>query len=134
LQIAIEHFGRASKWSEVATQISGFVHQHGFSVVEQMVGHGVGREMHEPPQAPNFVNKKTLREDFSLRPGLVIAIEPMVNAGKKDVICLDDKWTQVTADGSLSAHFEHTVALTSDGPIRLTAGPGTEADEWLGSS
>lgn len=133
LEIAIREFGVATKWSEVATKISSYVRDKGFSIVEQLVGHGVGREMHEPPQAPNFVNEKTLGEDFRLRPGLVLAIEPMVNIGKKEVACLDDEWTQVTADGSLSAHFEHTVALTSDGPIRLTAGPGTEADEWLGS-
>ena len=68
-----------------------------------------------------------------LRPGLVLAIEPMVNAGKKEVKTDGDDWTVVTSDSSLSVHFEHTVALTADGPMRLTAGPGTEVDNWLGS-
>ncbi len=87
------------------------VESAGFSVVEQFVGHGIGREMHEPPQVPNFCTAALLRKgDFSLRPGLVLAIEPMVNLGGKQVRCRDDHWTQVTADGQPSAHFEHTVA------------------------
>ena len=133
LDLAITQFGVAEKWSEVAAKISGFVHDQGFSIVESLVGHGVGREMHEAPQVPNFVNEKTLHEDFPLRPGLVLAIEPMVNTGSNQVECLDDDWTISTVDSSLSVHFEHTVALTSDGPVRLTAAPGTEADQWLGS-
>jgi len=133
LELAISKFGACEKWSDVAAAISGYVHENGCSVVESLVGHGVGREMHEAPQVPNFVNEKTLREDFLLRPGLVLAIEPMVNAGGPKVECLDDGWTITTSDATWSVHFEHTVALTSGGPIRLTGAPGTEADMWLGS-
>ena len=133
LDIAFSKFGECDKWSEVAAAISEYVHTNGCSVVESLVGHGVGQQMHEPPQVPNFVNEKTLREDFQLRPGLVLAIEPMVNAGGKAVKCLHDDWTISTVDSSWSVHFEHTIALTADGPIRLTAAPGTEADMWLGS-
>jgi methionyl aminopeptidase len=89
----------------------------GFSVVRQFVGHGIGRSLHEDPQVPNF----GLPGSGSwLRPGLVLAIEPMLNAGGPDVRTLDDGWTAVTEDGSLSAHFEHTVAITDGGPEILT--------------
>ena len=132
LQLAIQLFGTKKKWSEVAIELEKYVLGEGFSVIEAFVGHGVGRDMHEPPQAPNFCSEKLLKEeDFELQPGLVIAIEPMVSAGTKEVECLKDKWTQVTKDRSLSAHFEHTVALTDSGPIRLTAEPGSEADDYL---
>ena len=91
---------------------------------DSFVGHGIGREMHEPPQVPNFDSPVFRRQgDFPLQPGLVLAIEPMVNAGGKEVRCRDDHWTQVTEDGSCSAHFEHTVALTNNGPWILTAAP-----------
>jgi methionyl aminopeptidase len=91
----------------------------GYSVVRQFVGHGIGRKLHEPPQVPNFGPAGVGAE---LRPGLVLAIEPMVNAGKPGVVTLDDGWTAVTEDGSLSAHFEHTVAITEQGPEILTLG------------
>ena len=78
-------------------------------MVTNFVGHGIGREMHEPPQVPNFYSPSSEREDFPLKTGLVLAIEPMVNAGSPEVKCQADHWTQVTADGSWSAHFEHTV-------------------------
>ncbi len=91
----------------------------GYSVVRQFVGHGIGRKLHEPPQVPNFGPAGVGAE---LRPGLVLAIEPMVNAGKAGVVTLDDGWTAVTEDGSLSAHFEHTVAITEEGPQILTLG------------
>jgi methionyl aminopeptidase len=89
----------------------------GFSVVREYVGHGIGREMHEEPQVPNY---GTAGKGTVLLAGMVIAIEPMVNAGGAEVRSLDDGWTVVTADGSLSAHFEHTVAVTHDGPLVLT--------------
>jgi methionyl aminopeptidase len=89
----------------------------GFSVVRQFVGHGIGRRLHEPPQVPNFGTAGT---GAWLRPGLVLAIEPMVNAGRPGVRTLEDGWTAVTEDGSLSAHFEHTVAVTEAGPEVLT--------------
>ena len=83
------------------------------------MGHGIGRAMHEEPQVPNFVSDQLRRNgDFELRPGLVIAVEPMVNMGTKRVKAMPDHWTQVTADGPPSAHFEHTIAMTKDGPVR----------------
>ncbi len=101
--------------------ISAAVQQHvegaGFSVVRQYVGHGIGRNMHEDPQVPNFGPAGT---GPLLKPGMVLAIEPMVNAGGSDVRLLTDDWTVVTADGSLSAYFEHSVAIAADGPEVLT--------------
>jgi methionyl aminopeptidase len=127
LFLAIELMGKKSRWSEVAREMEIYVHDHGFSVVENFVGHGIGREMHEDPQVPNFVSKQLRKSgDFALKPGLVIAIEPMVNIGTKEVKVLADHWTQATQDGKYSAHFEHTVAVTADGPLVLTAGPDGE--------
>jgi methionyl aminopeptidase len=123
LDLAIDLMGTRSRWSEVAREMEQYVQAAGFSVVEEFVGHGVGREMHEDPQVPNFESPRLPDEDFRLLPGLVLAIEPMVNIGAKEVKCLSDHWTQVTADGSYSAHFEHTVALLKDGPRRLTGPP-----------
>jgi methionyl aminopeptidase len=112
----------------VAEEMQKFVRGAGFSVVEDFVGHGIGRKMHEDPQVPNFVKSgfRRGRNDFRLVPGLVIAVEPMVNSGTKQVRMAADQWTQVTADGRPSAHFEHTIALTETGPVVLTAGPNGE--------
>jgi methionyl aminopeptidase len=93
------------------------VEANGFSVVREFVGHGIGTKLHEDPQVPNF---GTRGHGARLREGMVIAIEPMVNIGRPGAKVLDDKWTAVTEDGSLSAHFEHCVAVTSDGPVILT--------------
>lgn len=123
LELAIDIVGKRQRWSQVAQEISDFIRSHGFSVVESMSGHGVGRELHEAPQYPNYVNPKIKEEDVILRTGLVFAVEPMVNLGKKDTRVLADHWTIVASDGKPSAHFEHTVALTKDGPVRLTAAP-----------
>lgn len=89
----------------------------GFSVVRDFVGHGIGRKLHEPPQVPNFGSPD---DGMKLRPGMVLAVEPMVNVGTHKVRVLDDDWTAVTEDGKLSAHFEHTVAVTENGPEILT--------------
>ena len=124
LRVAIEAFGSETHWSDVARRMMHEARKAGFSLVEQFVGHGIGREMHEPPQVPNYTNAVMRKEDFELRPGLVLAIEPMVNGGSPDTEILADHWTAVTADGRPSVHFEHTVALTSDGPVRLTEGVG----------
>lgn len=130
LDLAIDLMARKSFWSEVAAEMAQYVRGHGFSVVENFVGHGIGREMHEEPQVPNFVSGQLRRSaDFRIRPGLVIAIEPMVNMGTKRVRPKRDHWTQVTADGKPSAHFEHTVAMTESGPYVLTAPPGQALDE-----
>jgi methionyl aminopeptidase len=96
------------------------VESHGFSVVREMVGHGVGREMHEEPQIPNFGRRNTGEK---IKPGMTLAIEPMVNLGRFEVRTLSDGWTVVTADGSPSAHFEHTVLTTAAAPEILTIAP-----------
>lgn len=127
LMLAIELMGKKRLWSEVAREMEKYVKDHGFFVVENFVGHGIGREMHEEPQVPNFASAQFRRTgDFRLEPGLVIAVEPMVNVGTKKVKGLSDHWTQVTTDGRPSAHFEHTIAMSKDGPIILTAGPNGE--------
>jgi len=103
---------------DVSAAVQGVVEAAGFSVVREYVGHGIGRSMHEDPQVPNYGRAGT---GPVLQVGVVLAIEPMVNAGGADVRSLDDGWTVVTVDGSLSAHFEHTVAVTHEGPLVLTA-------------
>jgi methionyl aminopeptidase len=124
LDLAIQLMGSRSRWSDVASEMAKYVRDHGFSVVENFVGHGIGRKMHEDPQVPNFCTPAFRRNhDFELEPGLVIAVEPMVNMGSKKVRPLPDHWTQSTVDGKPSAHFEHTVAITDAGPRVLTAAP-----------
>src|SRR5574341_1344206 len=124
LETTREALGRAiaaavagSRLGDLGAAVQGFVESHGFSVVRDFVGHGIGRRLHEPPQVPNFGVPGT---GVRLRPGMVLALEPMVNAGGADVVTLEGGWTAVTADGSLSAHFEHTVAVTENGPEVLT--------------
>jgi methionyl aminopeptidase len=131
LKLAVTLVSKYSRWSQVAAEMEAYVKRHKYSVVEAFVGHGIGRDMHEDPQGPNFCNSQLRRGhgDFRLAPGLVIAIEPMVNIGTKRVRTKADHWTQVTADGRPSAHFEHTVAITENGPWVLTAGPNGET--WL---
>ncbi|HKB04537.1 MAG TPA: type I methionyl aminopeptidase [Gemmataceae bacterium] len=122
LRVAIEEMGRRRWWSEVAARMQRHVQEAGFSVVEQYVGHGIGRDMHESPQVPNFVNRDLQkRGDFRLEPGLVLAVEPMVNMGRQDVRVLDDQWTVVTQDGLPSVHVEHTLAVTPSGVVVVTA-------------
>jgi methionyl aminopeptidase len=102
--------------------ISGAIERHvvanGFSVVREYVGHGIGTQLHEEPQIPNYVDRKS--ENPRLKEGMVLAIEPMVNAGRAACKVLPDRWTAVTVDGSYAAHFEHTVAVTENGPWILT--------------
>ncbi|HLP02986.1 MAG TPA: type I methionyl aminopeptidase [Opitutaceae bacterium] len=105
---------------DISNAIQTFVESHGFSVVRDMVGHGVGRSMHEEPQIPNFGRKGTGEK---IRPGMTLAIEPMVNTGTHRIETLADGWTIVTADGKPSAHFEHTVLTTESGPEILTIPP-----------
>ncbi len=124
LNTAIQGMGTRKKWSQVARQIERSVQRAGFSVVEDFVGHGIGRDMHEDPEVPNYVCEDLAKRDFPIKPGLVVAIEPMVNVGTPEVEVLDDHWTVVTADGAPSAHFEHTVAMTREGPMILTEGLG----------
>jgi len=114
LDLAIREMGRCKLWSEVAAQMEAHVRGAGFSVVEEFVGHGIGRKMHEDPQVPNFVSKQLKKHDFALEKGLVIAVEPMVNFGTKKVEVLQDHWTVVTLDRKPSAHVEHTIAMVED--------------------
>ena len=102
---------------DVGAAVQEYVEANGFSVVREFVGHGIGTRLHEEPQVPNY---GTRGHGSRLREGMVLAIEPMVNYGKPETRVLSDKWTAVTADGSYSAHFEHCVAVTRDGPMILT--------------
>ncbi len=118
LQQGIAQAHAGNRVQDIGRAVQQYVEAAGFSVVRQYVGHGIGREMHEDPQVPNYVDAH--QSNPVLRPGMVIAIEPMVNAGRAATRVLADKWTVVTADGSLSAHFEHTVAITDGEPDILT--------------
>lgn len=102
---------------DIGAAVQRYVEARGYSVVRQFVGHGVGTKLHEDPSVPNF---GTPGHGPRLLPGMTIAIEPMINAGTSEVKILKDGWTTITADGSLSAHFEHTVAITPDGPVIMT--------------
>jgi methionyl aminopeptidase len=102
---------------DIGGAIQAFVEEHDYEVVRDFVGHGIGRRLHEEPQVPNY---GPAGQGMRLKPGMVLAIEPMVNAGTHEVEVLDDDWTAVTLDGKLSAHFEHTIAITEDGPVILT--------------
>jgi methionyl aminopeptidase len=120
LDLGIQAMARCQYWSEVAALMERFVKSQGFSVVEQFVGHGIGQNMHEEPQVPNFVSRALRKDDIRLEPGLVLAIEPMVAMGGKQVRMLSDGWTVETKDRRPAAHFEHTVAMTETGPRILT--------------
>lgn len=123
LEIAVREMKPGRWWSEVATAIQSHVENAGFSVVREFVGHGIGQEMHEEPKVPNYSDRKQRKDDFLLEPGLVLAVEPMVNAGGREVKSGDwTGWPQVTKDGRPSAHFEHTVAVTTTGVDILTDG------------
>jgi methionyl aminopeptidase len=132
LELAIDLMSKKSRWSQVAEQMGTYVRDMGFSSVENFVGHGIGRDMHEEPQVPNFLSPSLQRNgDFSLEPGLVIAIEPMVNMGTKKVRQHNDSWTQSTLDSMPSAHFEHTVAITDKGVWVLTDPPSVGPNEHI---
>jgi methionyl aminopeptidase len=120
LDLSIRAMERCRTWSEVASLMERYVKSQGMYVIEKFVGHGIGQDMHEEPQVPNFVSKALRKNDIKLEPGIVLAIEPMVSLGTKDVRTLDDGWTVETKDRRASAHFEHTVAMTPEGPRILT--------------
>src|SRR3989337_3276859 len=117
LECAIEAAMVGNRLSDISYAVQSYVESNGFSVVRAFVGHGIGRELHEPPQVPNF---GTPGRGVRLKAGMVLAIEPMINAEGSDVAILEDGWTAVTQDGGLSAHFEHTVAITEKGPYILS--------------
>ena len=114
---AIDKVRPGHRLGEVSSSVQEWVEGHGFSIVREFVGHGIGTRMHEEPNVPNYGDAG---KGPKLQEGMVFAIEPMVNAGKADVRVLEDHWTAVTLDGSYSAHFEHTVAVTANGPWILT--------------
>jgi len=103
--------------SDIGHAVQTYVESHGYSVVRDLVGHGIGTELHEEPQVPNYGKPK---QGHRLKAGMCIAIEPMINAGSKEIITENDGWTVKTKDGSTSAHFEHTIAITKDGPKILS--------------
>ena len=113
----IEQARAGNKLFDISFAIQNYVEEHGFSVVREFVGHGIGRSLHEDPQVPNFGPKG---KGITLKEGMVLAIEPMINLGGHAVRVESDGWTAVTVDGSLSAHFEHTIAITKNGPEILT--------------
>ena len=117
LERAIEKCVPGNRLGDIGWAVQSHVEPKGYSVVRQFVGHGIGRAMHEEPHVPNYGEAGKGKR---LSAGLVVAIEPMVNAGTQEVVIKEDGWTAVTRDGSLSAHFEHSVAITDDGPIVLS--------------
>lgn len=124
LQLAIELLPRRKWWTQVASEMQKHVETNGFSVVTSYVGHGIGRIMHENPQVPNYVDRETRKHDFKLEPGLTLAVEPMVNMRRAEVDTLSDYWTVVTRDRMPSVHVEHTLALTAEGVMIVTADEG----------
>ncbi|GIW90047.1 MAG: methionine aminopeptidase [Pirellulaceae bacterium] len=129
LELALEELPRQQFWRPIARRMAQYVESQGFSVVREFSGHGIGRRMHEPPQVPNYVDRSLRLHDIRIVPGLVVAIEPMVNAGSRAVRMLPDGWTIVTADGQPCAHFEHTVARTDTGIWILTGAPQTPDED-----
>jgi methionyl aminopeptidase len=120
LALAIDAARPGNHIGDIGHAVQAWVEGQGFGVVRQYVGHGIGRNMHEPPQVPNYGRAGTGNQ---LKPGYVLAIEPMVNAGSPEVRVLEDQWTVVTVDHRWSCYFEHTVAVTEDGPRVLTRRP-----------
>jgi methionyl aminopeptidase len=118
LELAIDRVRAGNRLFDICGTIEQHVCANGFSVVREYVGHGIGTQLHEEPQVPNYVDRKN--ENPRLKPGMVLAVEPMVNAGRPDSMVLKDHWTAVTKDGSNSAHFEHCIAVTENGPWVLT--------------
>jgi methionyl aminopeptidase len=118
LELAIDQVRAGNRLFDVCGTVEKHVVSNGFSIVREFVGHGIGTSLHEEPQIPNYVDRNS--ENPRLKPGMVLAIEPMVNAGKPDTKVLSDRWTAVAKDGSFSAHFEHMVAVTDNGPWVLS--------------
>lgn len=117
LSLAIKQASPNNRLSDISHAVQSYVEAQGFSVVRDFVGHGIGRDLHESPQIPNY---GAPGRGVKLKPGMVLAIEPMINELRPEVKVLEDGWTAVTVDGGLSAHFEHTVAITDNGPEILT--------------
>ena len=119
LEKAIDKARVGNYVGDIGFAVQKHAEENGFSVVRELVGHGIGSQLHEEPQIPNFGSQ---RQGYKLRSGMCIAIEPMINAGKKEIFTSDDGWTIYTLDGKPSAHFEHTIAITDHGPVVLSVG------------
>lgn len=124
LRMAISMLKPGINWNEIARIMQKMIESHGYSIVRELVGHGIGKEMWESPQIPNYYVRN--EHSFIIKKGATLAIEPMVNMGKKEIKILKDHWTIIAKDGKPSAHFEHTVAVTENGPFVLTCGPNGE--------
>jgi methionyl aminopeptidase len=120
LEAAVRECVPGKRLSDIGRAVQALAEERGYGIVRDYAGHGIGSKMHEDPQVPNYVDAATLRRDLVLREGLCIAIEPMLNLGGEAVRTLEDGWTVVTEDGSLSAHWEDSIAITKDGPVVLT--------------
>ena len=118
LEMAIDKVRAGNRLFDISSTIEQHVKANGFTVVREYVGHGIGTQLHEEPQVPNYVDRRG--DNPRLKPGMVLAVEPMVNAGRAEAVVRGDRWTAVTRDGSYSAHFEHTIAVTENGPWVLT--------------
>jgi methionyl aminopeptidase len=118
LELAIHQVRPGNRLFDVCATVEKHVNASGFTVVRDYVGHGIGTQLHEEPQVPNYVDRRN--DNPRLKEGMVLAVEPMVNAGRPEVKILRDKWTAVTKDGKYSAHFEHSIAVTANGPWVLT--------------
>ena len=116
-EAGLEKAVQGNRVGDISAAIQQYVEACGYSVVREFVGHGVGEKMHEEPEVPNYGRAG---HGPRLCAGMTLAVEPMINAGNKDIVMLDDEWTIVTKDGSLSAHYEHSIAITKDEPILLT--------------
>src|ERR1039457_2191128 len=114
LEMAIDRVRPGNRLFDICETVEQHVKANGFSVVREYVGHGIGTQLHEEPQVPNYVDKRN--DNPRLKEGMVLAVEPMVNAGRPEVVVRKDRWTAVTKDGSCSAHFEHSIAVTENGP------------------
>ena len=120
LGIAVAKAGPDVKWSQIVAQMQEYTESAGFSIVRDFVGHGIGRKMHEEPRVPNFVSDELLADDIVLTEGMVLAVEPMINAGGSAVRTMKNGWTVLTRDKQCSAHFEHTIAIVQNGCEVLT--------------
>jgi methionyl aminopeptidase len=118
LELAIQQARPGNRLFDICGAVERHVTANGFSIVREFVGHGIGSSLHEEPQVPNYVDRRN--ENPRLKEGMVLAIEPMVSAGRPETKVLEDRWTAVTKDASYAAHFEHCVAITSNGPLVLT--------------
>lgn len=131
LETAIRHAYSGNRLSEMCASVETCATECGFTVVREMVGHGVGKDLHEEPQVPNYWDRFTMGVGPRMEPGMILAVEPMINAGVPEIRILSDKWTVITEDRKLSAHYEHTILITDGEPEILTPRPRLTSKESL---